>query len=66
MQTRQNRVESPDVVSSKSKSPDGNATIMSLVDIPSSYKEKPSDEELDRQWTRGGELFSNDGELEFH
>lgn len=59
MQKRQNGVESFEVVSSKLKSSDWNAAIMSLADILATLGKQPSDNELDFRQTLGGGILSD-------
>lgn len=64
LHTRQNGVESNDVVLLKSKAPDWNVATKSLADIPALVGELCSDDELDCRQTRGGCPFSDEDELE--
>lgn len=60
MHTRQNEVKSIDVLSLKSKSPDSNAAMILVVDIPAPRREQLSDELDWWQYSRGGGLLFED------
>lgn len=66
MCTWQNGVEFIEVVSFRSKFPDANAVMMTLVDIPPLLEKKLLGEELDlRSASPGSRFLSKNNELEF-